>query len=216
MLWAREILRPGQPKIVENTRHMWPRAFAWAIAPVPAGKSKYFNIHHHIDAYRAMFDNFDTRWVHWTPYTRFYRRYDEHFYRARLAGIARVPLIFFEDIEYQLPERVTRQFGMPLWLPQAPPEDMDQMRFQNENTFMKVDLRYYNKYVQMWNAFVEDGVGIIQPPENVITLETYMDWYYNITKLKIVPPSRATKDPVMFQQPRDKCDVSKALDLVCF
>ena len=84
------------------------------------------------------------------------------------------------------------------------------------NTFMKVDLRYYNKYVQMWNAFVEDGVSIIQPPENVITLETYMDRYYNITKLKIVPPSRATKDPVMFQQPRDKCDVSKALDLVCF
>ncbi|XP_017224990.2 protein MAIN-LIKE 1-like [Daucus carota subsp. sativus] len=91
MLWARERLRPGQPKIAENTRHMWPRAFAWAIAPVAARKLKYFNIHHHIDAYRAMFDNFDTRWVHWTPYTRFYRRYcscSAHFFREHRVSTA--------------------------------------------------------------------------------------------------------------------------------
>ncbi|KAL1831151.1 hypothetical protein ACET3Z_000802 [Daucus carota] len=49
--------------------------------------------------------------------------------------------------------------------------------------------------------------------ENEISLDTYMDWYYNITKLKIVPPSRVTKDPAAYQPSRDKCDVSKAMDL---
>ena len=55
----------------------------------------------------------------------------------------------------------------------------------------------------------------MEPAENEISEEAYMDWYYNITKLKIIPPSRATKNPAVYQQARDKCDVSKAMDLVC-
>nr|XP_017217111.1 PREDICTED: serine/threonine-protein phosphatase 7 long form homolog [Daucus carota subsp. sativus] len=53
MLWSRERLRPGQPLIAENTRMIWPRALAWAVAPVSAGRSKFYNVHHNIDAYRG-------------------------------------------------------------------------------------------------------------------------------------------------------------------
>ncbi|KAL1815551.1 hypothetical protein ACET3Z_018125 [Daucus carota] len=75
---------------------------------------------------------------------------------------------------------------------------------------------YQVHLLQQWGfgIFVQNGVGIVDPTENEISQKTYMDWYYNITKLKIVPPSRATKDPSMYQQPRNKCDVSKAMDLI--
>lgn len=215
MLWARERLRPGQPMIAPDTEYIWPRAFAWAIDPIGRGKSKYFNVHHNIDAYRGQFDNFDVRWVRWTPYVGFYRRSDSHFNVARIAGIAHVTLIFFEHVEYQLPERVMRQFNMPLIIPPPPPSDMGVMRNVSDVPFSTPHPKNFIRYVVAWNEFVNNGIGIVEHPDHSISLEDYMDWYYNITKLKIVPPSRATKDPVKYQQPRDKCDVSKAMDLVC-
>ncbi|XP_063948195.1 protein MAIN-LIKE 1-like [Daucus carota subsp. sativus] len=128
MLWSRERLRPGQPLIAAHTRMIWPRALAWAVALVSAGRSKYYNIHHNIDAYRGMFDNFYLEWLRWRPYERFYRRDDEHFERALIAGIARVPLHYFEDVEYQLPERVPRQFNMPFCILPYPPTNMRDLR----------------------------------------------------------------------------------------
>ena len=80
--------------LASRTKNIWPRALAWADTPVSAGKSKCYNIHHHIDAYRGMFDNFNLNWLRWMPYERFNRRHDEHFERALIASIARVPLIF--------------------------------------------------------------------------------------------------------------------------
>ncbi|XP_063945818.1 uncharacterized protein LOC135151355 [Daucus carota subsp. sativus] len=88
------------------------------------------------------------------------------------------------------------------------------LRYTNDNPFMQVHPFYRQQYVDMWNNFVQNGVGIVEPAENEISEEAYMDWYYNITKLKIIPPSRATKNPAVYQQARDKCDVSKAMDLI--
>jgi hypothetical protein len=215
MLWARERLRPGQPMLASQTRSIWPRAWAWAVDPVGPGKSRYFNVHHNIDAYRGMFDNFDAQWVHWRPYVHFYRRYNPQFQRAFLVGVAHVPLVFFEDVEHQLPERVGRQFGYPLSIPPPPPsDDMAKLRKKSELTFMNQSPINFARYVDVWNEFVNNGVGILGPPSDAISLEDYMDWYYNVTKLKILPPSKPTKDPKKFQQPRDKFDNAKAMDLV--
>lgn len=215
MLWARERLRPGQPLVAPNNKYTWPRALAWAIDPVGRGKSKYFNIHHNIDAYRGMFDNFDSDWVRWTPYSRFYRKFDPDFQRARLAGLAHVSVVFYEDVEYQLPERVGRQFNLPLSIPPLPP-NMASLRVRSNISFMNQSPQNYRRYVEFWNEFVYNGVGVLGPPLYAVSLEEYMDWYYNITKLKILPPSKPTKDPKIFQQPKDKFDNSKAMDLVCF
>ena len=214
MLWARERLLPGQPKLASQTECTWPRALAWAVDPVGPGKSKYYNVHHNIDAYRGMFDNFDAQWVKWRPYARFHRRFDPQFQWALIAGQAHVPLVFFEDVEYQLPERVGRQFGYPLSIPPPPPDVMATLRVRSEHSFMNQHYLNFARYVVVWNEFVHNGIGILGPPLNAISLEEYMDWYYNVTKLKILPPSKPTKDPKIFQQPKDKFDNPKAMDLV--
>lgn len=214
MLWARERLRPGQPIIAADNEYTWPRALAWAIDPVGRGKSKFLNPHHNTDIYRGQFDNFDPRWVRWMPYNRFYRRYGSCFDMAQIAGIAHVPLIFFEVIEYQLPERVVRQFNLPLYIPPSPPDDMTSMRLVSDIPYMTFSPLDRIEYVFAWNDFVNNGVGILEHPSSSIGLEEYMDWYYNITKLKIIPPSKPTKNPKIFQQPKDKYDNHKALDLV--
>lgn len=41
-------------------------------------------------------------------------------WEAHFAGLARVPLLCYDIVEYQHPERVLRQFGLPQGIPPPP------------------------------------------------------------------------------------------------
>ncbi|KAK1384216.1 hypothetical protein POM88_021951 [Heracleum sosnowskyi] len=75
------------------------------------------NPHHHTGGYRGDFDSFQPYWVTWQPYARFYEMMDANedadMYMARHMALGRIPMVSFEFIEYQMPDRVLRQFDRP-------------------------------------------------------------------------------------------------------
>lgn len=51
-------------------------------------------------------------WLVWQPYSWFYQCVDLDYFEGRNYGLGRVPLIHWGIIEYQMPYRFLRQFGM--------------------------------------------------------------------------------------------------------
>ena len=73
-------------------------------------EDRYENPHHHLRVYRGQFDTFDPRWLTWEPYAHFYITEDDEYEVGRRTGLARILLIHWNIIEYQMPDRVLRQF----------------------------------------------------------------------------------------------------------
>ena len=121
-LWAYERLLPGRPVIARGLERVWPRARAWA-EPV---EGRRVNPHHHVRQYRGDFDSFDPEWVTWQPYAHFYQlddvdqEEDADLYVACHMALGRIPMFAFEIVEYQMPDRVLRQFGILQHIPERP------------------------------------------------------------------------------------------------
>ncbi|KAL8092823.1 hypothetical protein AgCh_034899 [Apium graveolens] len=189
MLWAWERVLPGRPEIAPRTRFVLPRATAWA-RPVANRRS---NPHHHIGGYRGDFDSFQMSWLTWQPYRRFYRRidysaddYDTDMMDMLHTALGRIPMIHFKMVEYVMPDRVLRQFGMLQHIPEEPVdhsflrvERLSRMQRGNHTVLLR-------QFISEWDSFADTGIPIVTEGAYVPMTE-YMYWYRRVSKLKIAP-----------------------------
>ncbi|KAL8116986.1 hypothetical protein AgCh_023240 [Apium graveolens] len=201
MLWAWERVLPGRPEIAPRTRFVLPRATAWA-RPVANRRS---NPHHHTGGYRGDFDSFQMSWLTWQPYRRFYRRidysaddYDTDMMDMLHTALGRIPMIHFEMVEYVMPDRVLRQFGMLQHIPEEPVD----------HGFLRVERLSQGAYVPMteymyWYRrvsklkiapFVAEHATKIRP----------RDWYnqQNMVDAAETSDAQSSEDPLHVSQKR--------------
>lgn len=69
-------------------------------------------IDRHLQVYHGMFNNFDMDLLVRQPYSWLYQCAEFNFSEGRNFGLGRVPVIHWGTIEYQIPYRFLRQFGM--------------------------------------------------------------------------------------------------------
>jgi hypothetical protein len=221
-LWAWERLLPGRPQIAPHQELRWPRSLAWA-EPVACGRR--INPHHHTRLYRADFDIFHLVWVTWQPYARFYDLVDEEnevdfctdLMDAFHMALGRIPLISFDVIEYVMPDRVLRQFGMLQHIPE-PPIDMSPMRMEGRpSNFERVaHIILYQKYREEWDSFVATGMPIVEEnsvSDSSMTETNYKFWFQRVGKTTIAPFVAADR---IRTQPRDLYPQQDMADAVCF
>lgn len=187
-LWSYERLLPGAPLIAPRMDFVWPRALAWA-EPVDGRR---VNPHHHTGLYRGDFDSFQLGWLTWQPYQRFYDiqdvdvDYNIDLMDAHYMALGRVPLISFDIVEYVMPDRVLRQFGILQHIPQAPVA-MTSLRTERASRWVRDNHTVtLADYVEEWHAF-NDGMIPIVEEGNYVSIEEYMYWYRRVSKLRIAP-----------------------------
>lgn len=105
-----------------------------------------------------------------------------------------VPLICWGIIEYHLPARVMRQFGLEQCIPPECNTDIDLHRTDQRGNDKKTWRSFYAHHVDAWGRRHEcivtgDVAANVQVP-----LSEYMDWYLKITRLLIGNPSLRAED----------------------
>ena len=101
-------------------------------------------------------------------------------------GLGRIPLVAFEFIEYQYPDRVLRQFGMLQHIPDDP-FDPEILRVERVSSFQRPNhLQMYQRYVAEWESYVATGgPEITEGP--YVSFAEYMQWYRRVSKFRIAP-----------------------------
>lgn len=212
--WAYERLLPGRPQLAPFQDLRWPRADAWT-EPV---KVRRVNPHHNTRGYRGDFDSFQLHWLTWQPYIRFYERevtdddVDVDLMVACHMALGRIPMVAFEVIEYQYPDRVLRQFGMLQHIPEDP-FDTSFLRAGRQSSFQRPNhIVLYRGFVAEWDSYVATGMPITEEGAYV-SIADYMQWFRRVSKLRIarcVPPQGNRIEP------RDWYPQQDMADAVCF
>nr|XP_017233157.1 PREDICTED: serine/threonine-protein phosphatase 7 long form homolog [Daucus carota subsp. sativus] len=181
-LWAYERLLPGRPVIARGLERVWPRARAWA-EPV---QGRRVNPHHHPYAHFYQLDDVD-------------QEEDVDLYVACHMALGRIPMFAFEIVEYQMPDRVLRQFGILQHIPERP-VDMRFLRAERNSASQRDDhIARLSAYRDEWDSFVSTGMPIITEGAYV-PISEYMHWFRLHSKLRIVP---CLAPPLDIIQPRD-------------
>jgi hypothetical protein len=130
---------------------------------------------------------------------------------ARHMALGRIPLVSFEFIEYQMSDRVLRQFGMLQHIPQEP-LDHTFLRTERKTQFQRdAHMVTYQSYLDEWSSYVESGMPITVEGEYV-PIQDYLDWYRRVSKLRIAPCVVPTDNKIT---PRDWFPQQSAIDAVC-
>lgn len=212
-LWAYERLLPGRPEIALGQERVWPRASAWS----EQIQVRRINPHHHTRQYRGDFDSFDMQWLTWQPYTRFYETGefqdgDDDLLVACHMALGRIPLVAFEIIEYQMPERVLRQFGILQHIPEDP-IDMSFLRTERVSRFQRDNhIDTFRQFVLEWDSYVATGMPITVEG-HYVSMAEYMQWYRRVSKIKIAPFQGPHPHKM---QPRDWYPQQDMVDAVSF
>nr|XP_017250727.1 PREDICTED: serine/threonine-protein phosphatase 7 long form homolog [Daucus carota subsp. sativus] len=152
--------------------------------------------HHSLPHYRGEFDGVASDVVSWTPYSEFHEMEGDsdgdhdisaEDWEARYAGLARVPLVHYDIVEYQHSDRVLRQFGLRQPIP-PPPVSMTRYR-QEKEAF------HYTDWRAVWFAEIGEWERFVDHPEVVVaqhSLDTddtgYLDWYEHISRRRVGKP----------------------------
>ncbi|XP_021758775.1 serine/threonine-protein phosphatase 7 long form homolog isoform X2 [Chenopodium quinoa] len=140
--------------------------------------------------YRDAFDHQREDQMIWQPYTEAVMdrlpeicRSDMHIWRSR------APLICFDVVEFHLPDRVLRQFGLDQPIPQDVDTDVALHR-KDRRGQRNWEIRH-SDHVHEWSrreALVVQGYPFTGTSSPAMT--EYMAWYRRITRLVITPPSQ--------------------------
>ncbi|XP_055962013.1 serine/threonine-protein phosphatase 7 long form homolog [Mercurialis annua] len=171
-LWAFERLRPLRPQLLTPIiAEDLPLGDRWG-----GRRDRRAVPRHSIHAVRLILDGLRYEDIHWQPYSddilsSIPREYLDgaHLWRAR------VPLIYYNIVEWHQPDRVLQQFGLvqPIPLPPLQTEELHNVRYRGSSSFA-YEMDYW---VQLWNnrnAFVVQGRQLQHPPHYH---SQYMDWY---------------------------------------
>ncbi|XP_021757408.1 serine/threonine-protein phosphatase 7 long form homolog [Chenopodium quinoa] len=141
----------------------------------------------------------------WQPYTEAVMdrlpeicRSDMHIWRSR------APLICFDVVEFHLPDRVLRQFGLDQPIPQDVDTDVALHR-KDRRGQRNWEIRH-SDHVHEWSrreALVVQGYPFTGTSSPAMT--EYMAWYRRITRLVITPPSQERPRVITSQLPLTSC-----------
>lgn len=109
-IWAYECIKVGRPNHWPQSQLWLPWALAWAYSENHSYPDRRHNPHHHLTFYRGGLDVQPEWQVVWRPYMRWDDNMNGFNFEGRLFGFGRIPLIHFDIIEYQMPDRVLRQY----------------------------------------------------------------------------------------------------------
>lgn len=111
---------------------------------------------------------------------------DADMHMARHMALGRIPLLAMEFIEYQMPDRVLRQFGILQHIPEEP-LNHSVLRTERATQFQRdAHMVTYPTYLDEWASFVESGSPICTEGPYV-PIQDYLQWYRRVTKLRIAP-----------------------------
>ena len=175
--------------------------------------------HHSLPHYRGEFDGVAADVVTWTPYARFHEveedadgDHDISFqdWEAHFAGLARVPVLHYDYVEYQHSDRVLRQFGLPQPIPRSPVSMTEYRR--PKIPFNPWDWRaIWYAEIGEWNRFVQHPEFVVAHYSELVEDPGYMQWFSEIARMRVGKP-----DPVPHLQysTRELFDNSRAFELV--
>lgn len=124
-------------------------------------------------------------------------------------ALGRIPLIAFEIVEYQLSERVLRQFGILQYIPEDP-IDMSFLRTERVSSFQRDNhTKMHRLYVREWDSFVNTGMPITGKGQYVLE---YMQWFRRVSKLRIVPFVVTDPQRIWFRDWYPRQDMADALE----
>ena len=170
----------------------YPVAEGWAYSSdTHVGVSKKRRMsgpHHSLPFYRGEFDGVAGDEVVWRPYARFEDVMDSEMIQAQLAGCGRVPLVCYDVVEWQHPDRVSRQFGSSPQIPRAP-VNMVGYRGAKDATFAGEDwlVRWFID-IGKWAKFCSDLDGLVDDSVDIASEADYMAWYADISRMRIGKP----------------------------
>ncbi|XP_063943063.1 uncharacterized protein LOC108207185 isoform X2 [Daucus carota subsp. sativus] len=141
----------------------------------------------------------------WQPYAHFYQlddvdqEEDADLYVACHMALGRIPMFAFEIVEYQMPDRVLRQFGILQHILERP-VDMRFLWAERNSASQRDDhITRLSAYRDEWDSFVSTGMPIITEGAYV-PISEYMHWFRLHSKLRIVSCLAPPPDII---QPRD-------------
>ncbi|WOH04457.1 hypothetical protein DCAR_0623866 [Daucus carota subsp. sativus] len=170
MLWSYERFEIGRP-IPDESRGSYP--VADRAAP-----------HHSLPHYRGEFDGVALDVLSWTPYSEFHEMEGDsdgdhdisaEDWEARYAGLARVPLLHYDIVEYQHSDRVLRQFGLRQPIPPSP---VSMTRYRQEKEVFLIQ----------WERFVDHPEVVVAQHSLDADDTGYLEWYEHISRRRVGKP----------------------------
>ena len=168
--------------------------------------------------YRGEFDQVASHIVWWTPYAHFHEIEEDsdgdhdifaEDWEAHFAGLARVPFLCYDIVEYQHPDRVLRQFGLPQGIP-PPPVSMTEYRLP------------WNSYDwrAVWFAEIGEWSRFLEQPEALVALRShsvddtgYMHWYADISQLRVGKPELVSQSKYSIRELFDNFQAFQLVNL---
>ena len=114
-------------------------------------------------------------------------------FEGRLLGSGGVPLIHFDIVEFQMPDRVMRQFGFMQGIPSTAKNHGD-LRKEKKFKFIDVEdcMALRGEYISRWEAYMDHLEGQQTEISDYVPIDDYMVWYRKITRWKIHRPRQAS------------------------
>ncbi|XP_055961806.1 serine/threonine-protein phosphatase 7 long form homolog [Mercurialis annua] len=178
-LWAFERLTPLRPRYaaLPITQHL-PLGDRWA---GPRERRVRGAPRHDLSYFRLLLDRLRYGDIVWQPYTDdLLRSIPSQYLAGSEVWRARVPLIYYNIVEWHQPDRVLQQFGLIQPIPLAPVQDhrLHSLLYKSSNNYMEI-LGYY---VLIWlhrESHVVGGYRFERPPHYH---SQYMEWYRRHTR----------------------------------
>lgn len=102
---------------------------------------------------------------------------------------AKVPLIFWHIIEFHVPDRVMRQFGMQQDIPTDVDTDIGGLHQLRLAGYPGRDWnQFHSGWINYWNGRVQSVVSG-KPMDTLKASNEYLEWFHRHTIMYITPPS---------------------------
>ena len=182
--------------------------------------------HHNLPHYRAEFDGVGSDRVQWTPYDEEEEEVDEdegepvvirHMdwdqIEAHFAGQSRLPLICFDICEYQLSDRVLRQFGLRPCIPTAP-VDMTTYRVPKQRFRAENWMAVWFVEIAQWRRFCDRPDIALCYDILYTTEDAYMDWYMEVSRRRIGRPKPVPESDYASRELFDKYEAFQLVSVL--
>lgn len=125
----------------------------------------------------------------WQPYLHLLDTIPEYCRQGRLVWMTRAPLICYDIVEWHLPDRVQRQFGLLQTIPE-PCNTSDELHHLDRRGRQTPSWRaIHQHWIELWDQRLQQVIGGELGVEVMDFTHPYMIWYRTITRVLIGNPS---------------------------